>query len=92
MARPLIGEEEPQVTDIPAVNPELNITTIQENPNAIRSNDSEHTLETSQIKCGDGSINQGGICVLLRRPTNERPEVSGDCEQSLFYDYYDSSC
>ena len=85
-------EEKPQVTTlpVPAINPELNITAVQENPNAIRSNDSDHSLETSKIKCGDGSINQGGICVALRRPTNERPEVSGDDEQSLFDYYYES--
>ena len=89
---PLIGEEEPQFTALPNVNTELNIITIQENLNAIRSNDSEHNLETSKIKCGVRSINQGGICAALRRPTNERPEVYGDDKQSLFYDYNDSPC
>ena len=80
MELPLIGEEEPPVTALPNVNLELNITTIQENPNAICSNDSEDNLETSKIKCCDGSNNQGGICVALRRPTNESPEVSVDDE------------
>ena len=63
-----LEEEKHQVTALPepANNPDFNITAVQENPNAIRSNDSDHNLETSKIKCGDNSVNQGGILCTIK--------------------------